>query len=142
MLKVKKSDSMDYRDKKKDEIFKKIKENEKLLDDDIKIIEEDESFNISNVNVEKKQNIKFKYTWQIYLSCFFVLFVMLLVFIALALAPIIKLNGSEVVELNYQDEYKEPGYSLVVRKKDLTDRVKIRGKVDSSKLVTYKIDYY
>jgi len=55
--------------------------------------------------------------------------------------PIITLDGSSVVYLNYKDKYVEDGYSAYYMNDDVTDEVKILGKVNTKKLGTYKIRY-
>ncbi len=55
--------------------------------------------------------------------------------------PIITLDGSSVVYLNYKDKYVEDGYSAYYMNDDVTDEVKILGKVNTKKLGTYKIKY-
>ncbi len=56
------------------------------------------------------------------------------------LSPRIILKGSDKVELNYQEKYKEKGaYAKYLFTKD--KKVKINGKVNSNKLGTYKIIY-
>ncbi len=55
--------------------------------------------------------------------------------------PRIKLLGSRVVELEYQEKYEELGYCSSYRGKDISSKVKVKGDVDSSKLGEYQITY-
>ncbi len=55
--------------------------------------------------------------------------------------PKIILKGDSTITLNYKQPYKELGYVAKSRMKNLTSRVKVRGKVNSNKLGNYKIKY-
>ncbi len=55
--------------------------------------------------------------------------------------PQISLKGEKVVVLNYEEEYKESGVEAKFLGKDISEDVKVKGKVDSKKLGTYKIVY-
>lgn len=55
--------------------------------------------------------------------------------------PHIDLYGSNEIILNYLEEYKEEGFSATRLNRDISDDVKVRGKVNSKKLGTYKITY-
>lgn len=55
--------------------------------------------------------------------------------------PRIEFKGKKTIVLNYKELYKEPGYTAEAFGKDITKDVKVSGKVDSSKLGTYKIVY-
>ena len=55
--------------------------------------------------------------------------------------PQIDLKGSKVVTLNYKEKYIEEGYTAKSFGGDLTDKVRVVGDVDSSKLGTYEIIY-
>lgn len=57
------------------------------------------------------------------------------------LFPQIKLKGDSVVVLNYKEEYKEKGFTAKRIDKDISNQVKVSGKVNTSKLGTYKINY-
>lgn len=58
------------------------------------------------------------------------------------LMPTINLKGSRYVELGYKEDYKEIGYSASFLGKDITNKVRVTGKVNSDKLGTYNINYY
>lgn len=55
--------------------------------------------------------------------------------------PIITLDGSSIVYLNYNDKYVEDGYEAYYLNKDVSNDVKVSGKVNSKKIGTYKIKY-
>ena len=56
--------------------------------------------------------------------------------------PVIKLNGNSVITLKVNEEYKEEGATAKDKKDgDLTDKIKITGKVDTKKVGTYYITY-
>lgn len=57
------------------------------------------------------------------------------------LFPTITLKGDKSISLNYKQQYKEAGYSASFLGKDLTKKVKVKGKVNSLKLGKYKITY-
>ena len=55
--------------------------------------------------------------------------------------PIITLEGKSVVRLNYKEKYIEDGYSAYYLNDNVTDDVKVIGKVNTKKLGTYKLKY-
>ncbi len=57
------------------------------------------------------------------------------------LLPQIKLKGKTTVVINYKEKYKENGYSASFLGDDISNDVKISGKVNSKKLGTYEITY-
>ena len=57
------------------------------------------------------------------------------------LFPHVKLKGNKVTVINYKETYKEKGYSAYKLKDNLTDDVKVEGKVNPNKLGEYKITY-
>ena len=64
------------------------------------------------------------------------------IFINYFFTPTIKLEEGNSYTINYNDKYKEPGYKAIFRGENLTDEVKVSGKVNSKKLGNYKITYY
>lgn len=58
------------------------------------------------------------------------------------LVPKIKLDGESVIFINYKQKYVEDGYSANFLGEDITNKVKVSGKVDSYKLGTYIINYF
>ncbi len=59
----------------------------------------------------------------------------------LMLLPQIKLKGNDTITINYKAKYKEKGYTASFLGDDISEDVKISGKVNSKKLGTYKIIY-
>lgn len=57
------------------------------------------------------------------------------------LTPTITLDGSNPYIIDYKEEFKEPGYSGTYNKKNITNNIKVSGKVNSKKLGDYKITY-
>ena len=57
------------------------------------------------------------------------------------LLPKIELKGSKKITLDYKEEYIEKGYSANYFDEDITDDVKVKGKVDSEKLGEYEVTY-
>lgn len=55
--------------------------------------------------------------------------------------PRIQLEGSSVITIPYESEYEEPGYLSSYQGKNLTEEVKVSGKVNSKKLGEYPITY-
>lgn len=56
--------------------------------------------------------------------------------------PVIKLNGEQITEISINKEYKEPGYKAIDEYEgDITDKVEITGKVDTTKYGEYIIKY-
>lgn len=56
--------------------------------------------------------------------------------------PEIKLNGSSTITINVGDKFTDPGATATDKKDgDLTNKIVITGKVDTSKAGTYKITY-
>lgn len=55
--------------------------------------------------------------------------------------PRIQLEGASVVSIPYQGEYKELGYLSSYQGKNITNFVKVKGKVNSKKLGEYPITY-
>ena len=56
-------------------------------------------------------------------------------------SPEIKLNGANDITINLNEEYKEKGVKATLFKKDISNKVKIKGTVDNKKIGTYKIEY-
>lgn len=57
------------------------------------------------------------------------------------LTPTITLDGGNPYIIDYKEEFKEPGYSGTYNKKNITNNIKVSGKVNSKKLGDYKITY-
>lgn len=56
--------------------------------------------------------------------------------------PNIKLMDKKTILLNYKEKYIEPGYKALDHNKDVTDKIKVDGEVNSNKLGRYKIKYF
>lgn len=56
--------------------------------------------------------------------------------------PSILLKGNLIIKINYKQKYKEPGYNAYYFGKNITEKVKMKGKVNSKKLGKYQIIYY
>lgn len=54
---------------------------------------------------------------------------------------LIELNGKNKITINYDDKYKEEGAKASFRSNDISNDIKVKGKVDTKKLGTYKITY-
>ena len=73
-----------------------------------------------------------------------VLFILLLSLISILIIftkPNITLRGNEVMEVNYNSEFKDPGYIATFIIHNVTSKVKVKGVVDTTKLGEYKIEY-
>ena len=79
----------------------------------------------------------------IFLVISIILVVVLGVFMAYQylLLPKIELKGSKKIVLDYKEEYVERGYSANYFDKDITNDVKVKGKVNSNKLGKYEVTY-
>lgn len=76
------------------------------------------------------------------ISLIFILVLSIVFFLAnFLLLPTIKLKGDKQITLGYNEKYKESGYTASFWGKNLTKKVKVTGKVNSSKLGEYKITY-
>ena len=75
-----------------------------------------------------------------------VLGICLMAFYQMLFLPRISLEGKSIVEVEYQDKYKEPGFLSSYRGKDISSRVSVSGNVDTSKLgeypITYQVSYH
>ncbi len=90
----------------------------------------------------KKILKKFGLTKKFFIGCIFVVTLFIVtVFVNYIVLPQIKLKGGNKVVIEYQEKYKEKGYKAKYLGKDLTDEVKVKGKVNSKKLGEYKITY-
>ncbi len=73
-----------------------------------------------------------------------VLFILLLSLISILIIftkPNIELKGNEVLEIPYNKEYIDPGYIATFIVHNVTNKVKVKGNVDTTKIGIYKIDY-
>lgn len=100
---------------------------------DLKKLEYDIKKDINRKN--KKKTIK-------NLILIVVLVILILVFVGLHLIiPCIKLNGNDIVEINYNEVYIEYGANASFLNEDLTSKIKITNNVDNTKVGTYYVTY-
>ncbi len=69
---------------------------------------------------------------------FFISLVVVFIFI---MTPKIKIKGEKSITINVKSDYKESGVIATYFGKDVSKDVKVEGKVDTSKIGTYEIDY-
>lgn len=74
------------------------------------------------------------------LTCCFLIIVAVCIYNFLLL-PNIRLKGSRTIEIDYLEEYKEPGYSAYFLHEDVTSDVKVKNNINSKKLGNYKVKY-
>ena len=105
-----------------------------------------------NYKISRKSRVKKKNLAQIRLRQFsivvflFVLGVCLLSLYKMVFLPRIVLEGESVVEVPYLGKYKEDGYLSSYQGKDITSKVKVKGKVNYKKIgeytITYEVSYH
>ena len=109
--------------------------------------EEEKLEEFEEVKEEKKKSKKEKKKKKIKKKAFLILMIVLVFLAGLGVGvyflafPQVTLKGKRLVVLNYKEDYKEKGYKASYLGKDLTDKVKVSGKVNSNKLGNYKIKY-
>lgn len=109
------------------DLFNEIKE---ILKKGIKII--NKTFKEINKNKELKISL--------ILTFIFILTITILV-VSITLKPSLNLINGTRVTLNLNDEYKEYGYTSKFFGKDLSNKVKVVGSVDTTKVGTYVVNY-
>lgn len=70
-----------------------------------------------------------------------VLIFCLAIVLCLAMTPKIVLKDNKKITINYLEEYKEPGFTAKSMGKDISKKVKIKGKVNNEKIGEYEISY-
>ena len=115
-------------DKKKDEAKEEIKQEEKDFKERHK----------HDGEGKKKKSKKSKVIITISSILIFFVIIGILSFFAF---PHIRLNGKETEEIELESEYKEQGASANIFGTNVSDKIKVSGKVDSEKVGTYKITY-
>ena len=91
--------------------------------------------------IEKRQNQN-KHHEKFWIICIPTLCVILLILLAILLfLPSIILKGDKEVTLEYGKVYKEKGYTASYFNHNLTNKVKVSGKVNNKKIGKYKITY-
>ncbi|MBR2827920.1 MAG: polysaccharide deacetylase family protein [Bacilli bacterium] len=88
----------------------------------------------------RKKRIKGKKNFFGYMVVF-LLVVLLCIGGYFLLFPQIHLKGGSKISVNYKSTYKERGYKASYLGKDLTKKVKVNGKVNTSKMGKYKVTY-
>ena len=92
-------------------------------------------------SLQKKRLSNFWFRRICFCFLFLVIGICLLSSYKMIFFPRIELKGKSVVTVPYQGEYKEAGYLSSYQGKDITDDVKVKGKVNSKKLGEYFITY-
>ena len=54
--------------------------------------------------------------------------------------PVISLNGESVIELNLDDKYEEAGAKAYLKDRDITNKILIKGQVDTTNPGIYKLE--
>lgn len=94
---------------------------------------------LNNIYLIKEKEPK-KYNYVVWGIIIVLIFVAYFIYQFLLL-PQINLNGKKKVVLNYKDKYVESGYKASFMGNDITDDVKVSGKVNTKKIGIYKITY-
>lgn len=89
--------------------------------------------------VKKEKKLKYKNISIIGIS--FISFIFIFSLFYIFFVPKITLNGKTYLKIEYGDSFNEPGYSASYLGKDITDKVWINGKVDTTKVGIYDIKY-
>lgn len=71
-----------------------------------------------------------------------IILVSLISILIIFMQPSITLKGDEVVEIEYGDEYIEPGYIGTFILKEYTKKIKVKNNINLDKLGTYEVKYY
>ena len=87
-----------------------------------------------------KRKVRVSKKFIIWSTCFIVFFVAIY-FIQLFIFPQIKLSGGKKIIVEYKELYKEKGYKASYFGKNISNDVKVSGKVNTEKLGDYKITY-
>lgn len=67
--------------------------------------------------------------------------ILILLLVLNLIMPKINLKGKNTITIDYNNKYKEPGYSAKYLGKDISDRVKVSGNVNIKKIGKYKLTY-
>ena len=87
------------------------------------------------------ENVRIRTLIKIFIIILLVLLIFLFYFKKNIIDVNFKLNGSNNVVVNVFDEYVDEGATAVIHGVDKAKEIKVEGKVDTSKLGTYKITY-
>lgn len=77
----------------------------------------------------------------IFILAFILLILLALLIYNFLLLPNIRLEGKKYIELDYLEEYKEPGYSAYFLHDDVTKSVKVTNNINTKKLGEYEVIY-
>lgn len=86
------------------------------------------------------KGIKKEFYLKTFLCVFCVLFLLLCIFYYICL-PKLKLKGDKEITISYNESYKEKGYEASLYGKDVTEKVKVRGNVNTKKVGIYQLFY-
>ena len=132
---------------KKNSKTRRTKQKEKLIARKIKnensqenLIAEIKGPNLEEFELEIKKDITPKKKKPI--LCLFLFFLLIISFVFLHLSvPKVNLNGPNLIELSYQDEYQELGATAEFFGKDLTSKIQIDSNMNLKKIGTYQVIY-
>lgn len=126
-------------EKKRNKETKKNKEkNEEEKVEQLEIDEAKEE-ELGKTIIKKKTKVRYDQLLK-YLTI--ILIPILIIMLAyLIIAPKIKLKGKEEVEISYKEVYKEKGATAKALGKDITNKIKVNGKVKEKKVGNYTIKY-
>lgn len=129
---------------KSDSISKKISVNsEKKKKENKKNVETEINLNELEIDIKKDIRSHKKFFNISFIITCILLFLFIVAFICLhILIPKIEIIGDSEIIINYNDEYVERGFEASILNIDLTDKVTVVGKVDTSKIGTYEINYF
>ena len=88
-----------------------------------------------------KKKIKLKYESISIIGIIFIAFLVFFSLFYMFFVPKITLDGKTYLKIEYGESFNEPGYSASYLGKDITDKVWINGKVDTTKVGIYDIKY-
>lgn len=77
----------------------------------------------------------------VFILTFLLLFFMAIVIYNFLLLPNIRLKGKKYIELDYLEEYKEPGYTAYYLHDDVTSKVETTNNINPKKLGKYEVTY-
>lgn len=69
------------------------------------------------------------------------LFIVILALVIMKFSYNFELKGKKTVEINYNEEYKEGGYSYKIFGKDFSKKVKVSNNINNKKIGTYQVKY-
>ena len=95
---------------------------------------------IEKIKQYLENGIKKELYLKIFLCVFSALIILIFIIYFLCL-PKLTLKGAKEITISYNKEYKEEGYKALLYGKDITKKVKVRGKVDTKKVGVYQIFY-